>query len=314
MLLDFVGNKDILIQLEKNLKSKDLSHAYLFVGNEGLGKFTVARAFASKILEPSRDSLNYKEDYEHPDLKIVRSDSSVKKSQIEELIQEASMKPYMADYKVFIIDGFDDVTISGQNSLLKTLEEPEDYLKIILIASSTDNILPTILSRSRIIKFKDIPEEDIKEFLVNKEGINEKNAILFSKLSVGSVKRAINYSNNPMYLSLRNESIEVLDRLINLKGAYFREIDFFKRNKGYIKEIFNIFIIFLRDLVFVKSNLGEEYLINIDKLTYLNKQTISIDRSLKIIENIIEAEKLLKRNINAELTIEQLLIQIGGNL
>ncbi|RVU53923.1 ATP-binding protein [Anaerosphaera multitolerans] len=313
MLIDFIGNERVLKELDNNLINRDLSHAYLFLGSEGVGKFTAAKAFAKRILSYDEDiSCDEIKDFAHPDLRVVRSKDSIKKLEIEDLLNDAAKKPYRASNKVFIIDGFEDVTTSGQNALLKTLEEPQDYLKIILISNNLKGILPTIVSRARIIRFKEVSNEQIEQFLINKENLNEKNARLFSKLSSGSVSRALKYTYNPEFLALRDRSIEILDRILNVKELPFKTFYFFNENKEQLDEIFNFFILFLRDISFLDLGVDERYIVNIDKLNFLNKQNITAQDAVYIIEEIINTQKLLKSNTNFELTIEQFLINIGG--
>lgn len=298
MLIDFVGNRDAKQELEKNIETGDINHAYLFVGSEGVGKFTLAKAFAKKILGDST-----------LDLHVVRG-NSIKKEQIEELISESKKNPFSGKYKVFIIDGFENVSISGQNALLKTLEEPEEYLKIILIAKSISNILPTIASRSRLIKFKDVDDEEIKDFLINNIGLDIQNANLFSRISVGSVKRAMKYATDPSAIAFRDKSFELIDRLINLNTDPFREMGFFEENKENLDEFFNIYSIFLRDVIIFNENVSESFYINIDKLNYIQKQNISTKKALEIYRQIQRIKQYLKDNANFELTIGQLFI--GG--
>ncbi|MBL7575887.1 DNA polymerase-3 subunit delta' [Peptoniphilus asaccharolyticus DSM 20463] len=298
MLIDFVGNRDAKLELEKNINTGDINHAYLFLGSEGVGKFTLAKAFAKRIL--GENTL---------DLHILRG-SSIKKEQIEELIGEAKKNPYSGRYKVFIIDGFENVSISGQNALLKTLEEPEEYLKIILIAKSITNILPTISSRSRLIKFKDVDDEEISEFLVQNIGLDAQNAELFSKIAVGSIKRAMRYATDPSAIAFRDKSFELIDRLINLKTDPFREMPFFEENKENLEEFFNIYSIFLRDVIIFNENIDDKFYINIDKLNYIQKQNISTKEVIRMYKQVQKTQKYLKDNANFELTIGQLFI--GG--
>ena len=310
MLIDFIGNKPVLDQLEANISSGELSHGYLFIGSEGLGKFTAAKAFAARLLEPDRDDFIPRDNYENQNLRIIRSENLIKKEQIEDLVRDSKLKPYSGNYKIYIIDGFDKVTVSGQNAMLKMFEEPEDYLKIILISSSLENILPTVISRSRLIKFKDITDKEIENFLINREGLSRNNGALFARLATGSMKKAMRFAKDPSYLLLRDRSIEVLDRLLNMGGYPFRDMDFFKDSES-LDDIFEFFIVFLRDLAFYKKGLEDE-IINTDKVEFLKKQTISVKRAIGISEKILQTQRLLKENTNFDLAIEDLLIYIGG--
>ncbi|MDO5040818.1 MAG: AAA family ATPase [Peptoniphilus sp.] len=313
MLIDFVGNREVLRELENNLLSGEINHTYLFTGSEGVGKFTAAKSFAARILEPHRRDIIYRENYEHEDLRVIRSEDSIKKSQIEDLIDDSKLMPFNSRYKVFIIDGIEKATVSSQNSMLKMLEEPERFLKIILICSSLENILPTIISRCRVIKFRDIDRDELKNFLMRRESLSEENADLFSRISAGSVKRALKFARDPEYLMLRDKSIEILDRLINAGSYPFRDIDFFKNNIDKLNEIFVFFDSFLRDAVLYKeADIGEGYLINIDKKAFLEKQSLSAKRAVEISGALLRTKKLIKENTNFNLAIEELLIDIGG--
>ena len=310
MLIDFVGNKQALIELEYNIKNDELSHGYLFLGREGVGKFTAAKAFASRLLEPDRKDLIYRQDYQHQDLRIIRSEDSIKKSQIEDLIKDSKLKPFSSKYKVYIIDNFDEVTISGQNAMLKMLEEPEDYLKIILISSSSENILPTIMSRSRIIKFRDIPVKQIEDFLKTREGLSDKNSKIFARVSSGSMKRALRLANDPEYLQLRDKTIEVFDKLINIGDYTFRNKEFFM-DESKILDIFDFAMSYLKDIVYINNSMPE-YISNIDKIEFVKKQNIATEKIIEISEAILQVKKLLRENVNYELSIENFLIRIGG--
>lgn len=313
MLIDFVGNGKVLSELENNIINNDLSHSYLFLGSEGVGKYTAAKAFARRILCSDENvSCSYVENFTHPDLKIIRGDKSIKKQEIEEIVEESFKMPYEASNKIFIIDGFDLVTTEGQNAMLKTLEEPQSYLKFILIANNIKKVLPTIQSRARLIKFKDVSNLEIENFLINKEGIDRKNASLFAKISTGSIKRAIRYGSDPYFLSLRDKSIEVLDRLLNIKTYPFREYGFFDENKEELAEIFNTFILMIRDICVYSYTKDENLIINTDKIGYVKKQNMDVKSLVKVSETIVETKRKLENNTNFELTIEQMLIVIGG--
>ena len=316
MLVDFIGNNEALNELERNVKNDDISHAYLFIGNEGVGKFTAAKELARRILCEGNDSTycSMVDEFYHPDLNIIRSGGeNIKRAQIDELIVDSFKKPFAGKYKVFIIDGFEYVTTSGQNALLKTLEEPGDYLKIILISNNIKKVLPTILSRTRIIKFTNVSRREIEKFLLEEKKAGVENSKLFARISGGSVNKALSYSGDPEFLALRNESIFLLDRLLNkVISSPFKEYSFFSDNKENIDEIFNVFLLFLRDIIMLKLGLGEENIINIDKMALLKKQSVDVNQAIKISEMIINTMKRLERNTNFQLTIEELLINIGG--
>ena len=122
-----IGNDDIKEKLKKSLMQNTVSHSYLFIGRQGIGKKLIAKEFAKGILD--------KNSYENnPDLIYVEPDgNSIKIEQIRQIQKEIQEKPILSSKKVCIIDDADKMTKEAQNCLLKTLEEPPSFATIILI-------------------------------------------------------------------------------------------------------------------------------------------------------------------------------------
>lgn len=309
----FLENIDVLNKLEIDLKEESLSHAYLFYGPKGIGKFSHAKNFARAILEENAEQVKYfsgVDNYSDPDLDIIKSDKTIKKSEIEEIIEKSFSKPFHKRQKVVIIDDFDKVTVEGQNTLLKTLEEPEDYLILILISSNFKKVLPTIVSRCRILKFREIDVERIERLLIS-HSMSEKNAKLFSKLSHGNVSLALKYAQDPSMIQLREDLIEILDSAIRKGGYIFGEKDFLKDNKDQIYDILNFFLIWYRDLLLMKVG-NKDLIINLDKIDLLRIQNVSLEDSMKGYDSVIRAIERLDKNVNFDLNMEKLLMELGG--
>lgn len=309
----FLENTSVINSLEGDIKNKSYSHAYLFSGSKGIGKFSHAKNFARAILIDDAESVRFFsgiDEYEDADLFVVKKKDTIKKQDIEEIIENSFSKPFAASHKIVIIDDFDKVTPEGQNALLKTLEEPMDYLILILISSNMRNILPTIISRCRILKFADLTQDRIEEFLLSRK-VSERNARLFSRLSNGDVSLALRYSEDPELLSKREDVINMTDRIIRNTGFLFDEMKFFKDNKDDFKEILNFMIIWYLDLVYLKSA-REDFIVNIDKVDLLKLQDVSIDRAVDSYDAIINALGRKEKNVNFDLNIEKLLMDLGG--
>lgn len=309
----FLENSEIINSLEKDLVNNSYSHAYLFCGSKGIGKFSHAKNFARAILKEDSESIRFFsgiDDYEDADLFIVKSDGNIKKEEIEEIIETSFSKPFSGSHKIVIIDDFDKVTVEGQNALLKTLEEPMDYLILILISSTMKKILPTIISRCRVLKFSDVTVKKIENFL-KKENITEKNARLFSRLSNGNVSLALKYSEDPELLSKRDDLIKVLDKIIRNTEFIFDEHKFFKDNREDFPDILNFMLTWYLDLVYVKSG-REEKIVNIDKIDLLKLEDVNIERAIKSYDAIINALIRGEKNINFDLNVETLLMELGG--
>ena len=176
MFENIYGNEKIKKELENSIKINKYSHSYMFLGTAGIGKKMIAREFAKMILCTGEkkycgkcksciefDSQNNPDFYE-----IVPDGNSLKIEQIREMQRKVLEKPIISSRKVYIIDDADIATKEAQNCLLKTLEEPPEFVNIILIGSNESNFLSTIKSRCTILKFEDIKKEDIEKFLKEK--------------------------------------------------------------------------------------------------------------------------------------------------
>ena len=146
---------------EKCIHGGNISHAYLFFGKEGIGKCTFAKEFAKELLNV--ENLDSSTEYKYISRLEGKKDIVIEQIR-KELIDDVYERPLSGNYKVYIIDDAQYLNISAQNALLKTLEEPPDYVVIILIASSMSYFLPTIISRVSMVSFSNIKNEKIEEY------------------------------------------------------------------------------------------------------------------------------------------------------
>ena len=156
--------------LSKSIDSGNISHAYLFFGNTGIGKLKLAKEFAKKILKT--DNLD-----NHPDFKIITKKEDKKDILVEQIRTEL----------------IDDVYIASQNTLLKTLEEPPRYITIILVSSNISAFLTTILSRVNQIPFEGITNDELKQYIYEKYSISfNDNMLEYINGSIGKAEDIIN--------------------------------------------------------------------------------------------------------------------------
>lgn len=199
MFNNILGNQEIKELLINAVKSGKESHSYLFVGQEGIGKKIIAKEFAKMILCTDKENKycnKCKSCIEfnggnNPDFQIIEPDgNSLKIEQIREFENSVAEKPIISNKKVYIINDSDKMTQEAQNSLLKTLEEPPEYVTIILIGSNESAYLDTIKSRCMVLHFKKIAEDDIKEYLKNNYKTDIENPVMLEAFQ-GSIGKAI---------------------------------------------------------------------------------------------------------------------------
>ncbi|KRN12742.1 DNA polymerase III subunit delta [Fructilactobacillus fructivorans] len=158
--------------------ANDLSHSYLFSGVDGLGKLAVAKTIAMRLFcKNVRDGMpcgvcneciRIAKD-EHPDIVMVKPDGrSIKVDSIRYLKREFYKSAVEGNQKVFIIDDADTMTTSAANSLLKFIEEPNGQVNSFLLTDDYRKILPTIISRTQLIEFPKINEDDLIKYVTKK--------------------------------------------------------------------------------------------------------------------------------------------------
>ncbi|HUC07627.1 MAG TPA: AAA family ATPase, partial [Solirubrobacterales bacterium] len=172
------------------------SHAYLFRGPRGAGKATIARTFAAEILateatdpdDARRRALI--DPSPHPDLVWLtpRGAQHMVEEVRERVIRAASYRPFEGEKRVFVIEAAEAMRDESQNALLKTLEEPPDFVHILLLTSEPSALLETIASRCQPIDFAPLPPEALEAALDSEAPAEERAAA--ARLSAGDLARA----------------------------------------------------------------------------------------------------------------------------
>lgn len=290
MFKEIVGNEPIKKMLEQAIKSKRVSHSYLFVGISGIGKKKLAIEFAKTILCQTNNNCNVCKSClefngnNNPDFNIIEPQgNSIKIEQIRELQKRIQEKPIVSNKKVYIIDNADQMTNEAQNCFLKTLEEPPEFVTIILIGSNESSFLTTIKSRCMILHFNPISNNELKTYLethYEMESITENMLDIFQ----GSIGKAILLKEKKeTYIKIEKivESLSKEDIIEVIKSA---EILYQAK-----EEIFEIL----------------DY-INIILLKYA-KQNKRYTNCIKIVEN---TKKRLKQNANYDMSIDNMIFNL----
>jgi DNA polymerase-3 subunit gamma/tau len=214
---DLIGQESVSQTLSLALDGDRLSHAYLFSGLRGSGKTSTARIFAKALLcekgttsHPCGECTHCIMAAENRHMDIIEMDAASNRGidDIKDLIEHTKYKPSSARYKIFIIDEVHMLTTQAFNALLKTLEEPPDFVKFILATTDPLKLPATILSRTQHFRFKKIPQNLVLkhlEHILNLEQIGyEREALeIIARSGAGSLRdsltlldQAIVYSKN----------------------------------------------------------------------------------------------------------------------
>ncbi len=293
-----IGHDTQLINLEKEIDTNNLSHAYLFSGPDQIGKYSISKKFA-QILQCKHNFCKVCHDCKliekeaHLDTIFYRNNNNI--ISIEEVrnLQNIISRSHNSRYRIIIMEDIERMPIPSQNAFLKILEEPPLTTIFILTTKNISSILPTITSRVRQYYFYPSKQDLIRTYLQNAPNIE--NIIALSNGKIGLAKK------------LRDdfECYEKKIKIYSIIHDFFKDNSIVKRFKyiesihkdpDTINEFLEIFLSILRA--------------NLKKLIYKknNELNIPLIKNIYLIEKILETFSLIKSNINKRLALENLLL------
>ncbi len=212
-----VGQEAVVRALSSALSTGRLHHAYLFTGTRGIGKTTVSRILAKSLnctgedgrggvtAQPCGRCSACREIDADRYVDYVELDAASNRSidEVRDLLERAAYKPTVGRYKVFMIDEAHQLTKDAFNALLKTLEEPPDYLKFVLATTDPDKMLPTVLSRCLQFNLRPMAPETVQEHLaqvLQAEGVPYEEAALavLGRAARGSMRDALSLTKQAL--------------------------------------------------------------------------------------------------------------------
>lgn len=216
-----IGHRDTLDALAAEAASP--AHSYLFAGPSGVGKATVALSFAAELVSRSEAGRDRVMRRSHPDVVMIGPEgrSGFGVGQAREAITAASLRPVEADRKVFILDEASTMTEAAANALLKTLEEPPPRTVFVLVAESADDLPPTVASRCRLVRFRQVPEGELAAALVERDTEAER-ASMIARIAGGRPGLALDLANSNEVATFRRSWLAVPGRLPSQPGHGFR--------------------------------------------------------------------------------------------
>ena len=289
MFKELIGNQKVKETLIKSIISNRISHSYIFLGTEGIGKALFAKEFAKAILclqegtycDNCKSCIEFSSSNNPDYVYIEPEETKIKIDQIRNMQLKVAEKPIISNKKVYIINDAETMTPEAQNCLLKTLEEPPEYVIIILIGSSENNFLTTIKSRCTKIYFDKISNEEIRNYI---KDIDEN----LLQMADGSLKKAIELKEN-------REIYELIEKIINNIDSH-DIIDILNMAKDLYKS---------KEIIF-------EILENMNII--LMKKAKTNAKYANCINVVEDTKRRLKANSNYDMCIDNLLFNIWGEV
>ena len=227
---DVVGQEHIITALANGLKDNRLHHAYLFSGTRGVGKTSVARLFAKGLncvhgvtATPCGECENCKaiEQGNFIDLIEIDAASRTKVEDTRELLDNVQYKPVVGRFKVYLIDEVHMLSRHSFNALLKTLEEPPEYVKFLLATTDPQKLPVTILSRCLQFHLKALDETQISQHLAHiltQENIpfEEPALVKLAKAAQGSIRDSLSLTDQAIAMGDRQITNSVVSNMLGL--------------------------------------------------------------------------------------------------
>lgn len=324
---DIIGHEQIKEHFRNALKNHTVSHAYILAGEAGMGRKSLANAFALTLLceqgrlEPCMKCHACRQvlSGNHPDLIYVGHEKtgSIGVDDIRKQINDTIMvRPYSSHYKIYIVDEAEKMTVQAQNALLKTIEEPPAYAVIMLLTTNQEAFLPTILSRCIQLKLKPLRDSVVKSYLMETMQISETDADVYAAFARGNLGKAITIASSEEFKLLHQELLHLLKHIHDMDISelldYIRKL---KEDNLDIYECLDFMQMWYRDVLLYKVTKDINLMIFKDEYRVINEisKNSAYDGLEKILEAIDKARVRLDANVNMELAMELMLLVMKEN-
>lgn len=308
------GHRQIIQGLAGAAVEHRLSHAYIFEGAHGIGKHTVAQWLSQVVMCRNGGGCGRCDDCmktaagSHPDVTVADQsyfqNDKIKAGSVEAvrlIRQDAYTKPFMGPVKLYIIPQADEMLAPAQNSLLKLLEEPPEYCIFVLLCENANKLLETVRSRSVLIRFLPLNEEDMMAFLRTR--YEEKTAKKLLRPSQGIPGRALQIAEDKEFLKRRDQAAELFCSFFQ-NGDLFPFCSYLEKERDFWEEI-------LDGLSDLAAEAAECLCGQRESSEYARKlaRLVPVCGLVEAFSILQKAAGRLRANANFSLTVTELLIQ-----
>lgn len=324
---DIIGHDSIKEHLQKAIEYHKVSHAYILAGEQGMGRKTIAKAFAMTLLcersdrEPCMECHACKQilSGSHPDVIWVTHEkpASIGVEDIRTQIRDTiAIKPYSSSYKLYLVDEAEKMTVQAQNALLKTIEEPPSYAVVILITTNQEVFLPTILSRCIQLKLRPLKNHVISEYLTGTLGVLEEKANIYAAFARGNLGKAIQIASSEQFSLLFQQVLTLLKNVKEMDIVML--LDFIRslqENNLDLYECLDFMQLWYRDILMFKVTRDINMLIFKEEYSVVSGlcQKSSYEGLETILNAIEKAKSRLDANVNSDLALELMLLTMKEN-
>jgi DNA polymerase-3 subunit delta' len=320
---DIQGHDKPVLILKRAIANKTLAHAYLFSGEEGIGKKMAALALAAAVncgeagpeggcgVCPSCRKIA---SLGHPDVHILVPDGDeIKIDQVRQTQADLSLKPFEGAKKILIVDGAESMNTAASNAFLKTLEEPPGDSLLILVTAMPQSLLPTIRSRCQEIRFHPLPRRTLAQALMRRRELSEGDAWFLAALAQGSMGRGLSMDVD-QERAVRDEVMALWGGLGSMgPGEVLGQAEALSKDRERLERLIDIGVEWLRDALVYRATGEETLLVHGTARDRYREwgERVPVARMLSDMDLFFASRGMLDRRVSAQLVAENLLLKLG---
>lgn len=326
---DILGNETLKKHFRTAVHQGKTTQAYIIEGDKGSGKKSIAKCFAKLLLCENTGVGSDSVDFCKTCDACVKCDSgsnfdiimvthekatTITVGEIrQQVVSDVDKKP-IGKYKIYIIDDAELMNVQAQNAILKTIEEPPEYVVVIMLVNHRSALLPTILSRCVILQTKPVEKSLVKAFIQKKYGVSDDMAEYAAGCSMGNIGKACRILSSEQYMKMRGDMIGIARDLCDIRiWEICERCEGLKEWKNSYVECIDILTGWFRDLLIAKSVRGKKNYLNVWEKDIIAAQSLrvsyrGINESLSYIE---KTKDRIGRNVSFQAAMEMMFIRIA---
>lgn len=328
---NIVGHEHAIDILRRTIATQQVRHAYLFAGPPRIGKSLLALRFAQTLLctggadphqtpqDPCNTCLSCRKVLHgnHPDVHIITKAPDkqfILIEQVRALQSDSARKTLEGRRNIFIIQDAHEMNVQAANCLLKTLEEPEPDVVLLLTTPDTNLLLPTILSRVQLISMQLLTVSRIKAALEEGWEAEAAEAEVIASLSAGRIGWSIQAIEDEDLLAERKTQLELLAKLPSMnKVERFEVVQRISGDAERVQTMLDLWLLWWRDLA-LAANDCLDLTVNVDMRDVIKAQarkfgTTEVER---VVRAILRTRESIEQNVNVRVALEVLMLDVPG--
>lgn len=306
--------------LTQMLRKGTIPHALLFTGIDGIGKRKTALSLGMALNCPNPvdvsacgkcPSCHKILSGTHPDTMTIEPDGAfIKIDQVRTISRELRFAPLEGRRRVVIIHDAQTMNLEASNAILKILEEPPGHTILILTASQTSDLLPTIVSRCQQVAFGPIPYEKVADALMDQRGMKRETATTLAMATKGSLGKALSVDEEKWAVWRANLLEQIASLSIRSIQAVFAFALTLSGDKERLADALDMILTWFRDALMCK--VSPERVVNkdlMDRMLNASKGQ-SVRELLSKVEIVQSAQTSISRNANPRLVVEVMMMRL----